>query len=229
MYQDLRLPARALPAGTVGLLASYTPGTASASDYAAASGQAEVVVYPSPSYFLIAAPAMTISRGSTTGNTVQVKVRPYRGFTGRVTLTAAITGSPKIVHDLPRLSVGLTNPVNITGDSAGVAVLTVSTTGNVNVLARGEPGIPVSPGGGAMLAGLLLLTFPLGRKKWRQHRAVRMLYVAAVVVFSLGLMGCGFQGGLGSGQGTTPGKYTVTITGAAEGVSATGQLVVTVH
>lgn len=80
-----------------------------------------------------------------------------------------------------------------------------------------------------MLAGLLLLTFPVGRKKWRQHRAMRMLYVAAVVVFSMGLMGCGFQGGYGAGQGTTPGKYTVTITGVAKGVSATGQLVVTVR
>lgn len=230
----LTVPGGVLAAGEDVLTASYTPDAASAPYYGESSGQTQVVVYPEPSYFSIAAPAMTVARGAVTGNSIPVMVEPYRGFTGQVTLTAAITGAPKLVSDLPTLSFGATNPVEITGSAAGTAVLTVSTVGMVGLMAGSGQGLPLAPAGGVMLAGLLMLTWPTRQKKWMRegwmrHGVTRALYVAAVGMMSLSLMGCGAQKTPVSETGTTPGNYTVTVTGVAAGISSTGRFMITVQ
>lgn len=225
----LTVPGGMLTTGTDVLTARYTPDASSTAYYGDSSGQAVVVVYPEPSYFSIAVPGLTIARGDTSGNTVQVKVEPYRGFSGLVRLTAAITESPKQVHDLPRLSFGSTNPVSIAEGTAGKAELTVTTTGSASLAGGADKGIPVGPAGGVALAGLLLLNWPLRKRKWMRYRAMRALHVLGVVLLSLGLMGCGVEGAPAASRGTTPGNYIVTVKGAAKGVSATGQFVVTVR
>lgn len=225
----LTVPGGVLATGTDVLTASYSPDVASAVYYGGSSGQGKVVVYPDPAYFSIAAPGLTIARGDTSGNTVSVKVEPYRGFAGLVSLTAAITGSPKQVYDLPTLSFGSTNPVSLTGGTAGTALLTVTTTGKSSVAGGAAEEIPMGPAGGITLAGLALLSWPLRKRKWMQHRTMRALHVMGVLLLSLGLMGCGVQGAAVVGQGTTPGNYIVTVTGVATGASATGQFVVTVR
>lgn len=225
----LTVPGGVLATGSNVLTAIYTPDAASAGYYGGGSGQAVVIVYPEPSYFSIAAPAITILRGAATGNTVRVAVQPYRGFTGLVTLTAAITGAPRLVHDLPTLSFGATSPVRIVGDSAGTAILTVTTTGNAGLASGNGPEIPLAPAAGSMLAGVLLLIWPANRKRWRQSGMQRALHVTAVAACSIWLLGCGIQGRFISSAGTTPGNYTVTVIGNSEGVSATGQFVVTVR
>ncbi|MGC8548994.1 MAG: hypothetical protein ACP5M4_04755 [Acidobacteriaceae bacterium] len=223
------VPGGVLAAGTDLLTASYTPDAASASYYSAATGEAQVVVNAEPAYFSIVAPAMTIERGAITGNTVAVTVYPYRGFTGVVNLTAAVTGTPRVVHDLPRLSFGSTNPVNIVGGAAGTAILTVTTTGSGGVIAGGAAGTAAETGGGVMLAALLWMTWPVRKKRWMQRRWVRTLHSIEVGVFSLWLMGCGVTGQPEASVGTTPGTYTVTVTGAAAGVSSTGAFTITVR
>lgn len=223
------VPGGVLTAGTDVLTASYTPDVASAPYYGEGSGEAMVVVYPEPAYFSIAALAITIASGDTTGTTVTVTVTPYRGFSGWVNLTASITGAPRQVYDLPRLSFGATSPVRIADGTAGRARLTISTGGNAGLAAEGEWGIPAAPAGGAMLVALMMLTWPVRRKKWMQRRTMRMLHTGAVALFSLWLMGCGASGPLGTGTGTTPGNYTVTVTGVAGGVSSTGEFKVTVR
>lgn len=225
----LTVPGGVLTTGTDVLTARYTPDAASGAYYGDSSGQAVVVVYPEPSYFSIAVPGLTIARGDTSGNTVQVKVEPYRAFSGLVRLTAAITESPKQVHDLPRLSFGATSPVSISGGTAGTAVLTVTTTGSASLAGGVDKGIPVGSAGGVALAGLLLLSWPLRKRKWMRYRTMRALHVLGVVLLSLGLMGCGVEGAPAASQGTTPGNYIVTVTGAAKEVSGTGQFVVTVR
>ncbi len=221
----LTVPGGVLAAGTDVLTASYVPDPASAVYYDGASGQASVTVYPEPAYFSIAAPALTLRQGAATGNTVAVTVHPYRGFTGLVRLTAAITGTPRRVHDVPVLSFGATNPVRITGATPGRAMLTITTTAG-GELAAGRAGDAAAPEGGAVLAGLLLLTWPAGRKRrGLRTKRTRILYLAVVAACSLGLMGCGVQAGSGQASGTTPGDYTVTITGVSQGVSATGQFI----
>jgi hypothetical protein len=62
-----------------------------------------------------------------------------------------------------------------------------------------------------------------------QRRAMRALHTVAVAVLSLWLMGCGAPGQVDAGTGTTPGNYTVTVTGVAAGISSTGQFTVTVR
>jgi hypothetical protein len=224
----LTVPGGVLAVGTEMLTASYTPDAASAAYYSAASGQAQVVVYAEPAYFSIAAPAITLASGAITGNTVAVSVHPYQGFTGVVDLTAAVTSAPRVVHDLPRLSFGATNPVSIVGGAPGTATLTVTTTGNGGLIAEGGTGTAAAPGG-AMLAALLLMTWPVRKKSWMQHRWRRAVHSIAVGVLSLWLMGCGVTGQPEASVGTTPGTYTVTVTGSAAGVSSTGAFTITVR
>lgn len=226
---SLTVPGGVLTAGTNVLTASYTPDAASSLYYGGASGRADVVVHPAPAYFGIAGSAITLSRGQVTGNTVAVTVHPYRGFTGVVDLTAAITSAPKVVHDLPTLSFGSTNPVRIVGASAGTAILTITTTGSGGSIADGGPGSPFGSSGGVAFAVLVVMTWPVRRRKWMRHRWMRSLHLIAVGVFSLWLMGCGVTAKTGGDGGTTPGNYTVTVTGSATGVSSTGAFTVTVR
>jgi hypothetical protein len=66
----------------------------------------------------------------------------------------------------------------------------------------------VGAGGGAVLAFLLFLGIPSGRRSWKSMLGVLILMVA------LGsLAGCGGGGGGGtSNPGTTAGTYTFTVT-----------------
>ncbi len=225
----LTVPGGVLAVGTDVLTAGYTPDAASESYYSASTGQAEVVVNAEPAYFSIAAPGITIARGAVMGKTVAVTVYPCRGFSGVVDLTAAVTGAPRIVHDLPRLSFGSTNPVSVVGGAAGTATLTVTTRGSSGLIAYGGAGSAAAPGGGGMPVALLLMTWPVRKKRWMRKRWMRALHSIGVGVFSLWLMGCGVTGQPGAGVGTTRGRYTVTVTGVAAGVSSSGALTITVR
>jgi hypothetical protein len=223
------VPGGMLATGTNVLIASYTPDAASAVYYAAGTGQSVVEVYPEPAYFSLAAQGITVARGETVGNQVAVRVQPYRGFTGLVLLTAAVTRAPKVVHDFPLLSFGSTNPVRILDGSAGSAILTITTSGSGGWLAKRDGERFGGSIAGWMLLGLAILTWPTRRTGWMQRRAVQTARLLIVGMFSLLLMGCGIQAQSSLGGGTTPGDYTVTVTGAGAGVSSTAEFTITVH
>jgi hypothetical protein len=175
--------------------------------------------------------AVTVTPGATTGNTSTISVTPVGGFTGSVVLTATVTSSPSGAQYAPTLTFGTTSPVSITGTAAGSATLTISTTAATSsTLVRPERfGAPWYATGGAALACILFFGIP-ARRKWR--RLFGMLTL--LVILGGGISACGGSGsGNGGGgqgiPGTTPGTYTVTITGTSGAISGTGKVTLTVQ
>jgi uncharacterized repeat protein (TIGR03803 family) len=190
-----------------------------------ANGKGTVFKLTPPS-LTITGTAAKVSPGAATTSTITVT--PGGGFTGSVVLTAAVTTSPSGTQDLPALSFGSTSPVNITGASAGTATLTITTTaptsGGLAYPARSGVG-----GYGMALALVLLVGVPACGRSGR----IRLGILVFLVIFIGGFMACGGGGGSGSGgsanPGTTPGAYTVTVTGMSGSTTATGIVTLTVQ
>ena len=219
----ITIPAGTLAPGVDLLQADYEGG-----NYAYATGQASVTVTGPPG-FMINGSAVTLLPGATTGNTSSIYVTPANGFTGTVTLTAAVTSSPSGAVDPPTLSFGSTSTVNISGTNAGIATLTIATTAPVvcSQAHQTHREVPWYTGGGAILACLMLLGTQARCRRWRTAFAMPALLVTLMG----GWLACG--GGNGSNcnatPGTTPGSYTITVTGTSGATTATGPVALTVQ
>ena len=147
---------------------------------------------------------------------------------GIVTLTAAITSSPSGAQDLPTFSFGSTSPVDITGNSAETATLTIATTApNEAALAHPlRPNTRWFTSTGLLAFALFFgVGIPAPRRNWRIVLGMLVLLVALIG----GLSACG--GGSGStvsGSGTTPGTYTITVTGTSGSTTANRNVTLTV-
>jgi subtilase family serine protease len=223
---NITVPAGSLTAGNDTLTASYTPDASSSSTYNSAFGSSPVTVTAAVNpAFTISGTAVTVARGATTGNTSTITVTPSGGFTGSVTLTAAITSSPTGAQYPPTLSFGSTSPVSITGATAGTATLTVSTT----AATTGALEYPARPGarwfatGTAALACILLFGIPARRRSWRTMLGM----LALLFTLAGGILSCGGGSGVGTSNPTktTP---TVTVTPASLSITTAQPLTVTV-
>jgi hypothetical protein len=217
----------------------YVAGAAESANFPVTSGAFQTTIQARTNAFVaklnmgpsftITGAAVTINAGATTGNTSTITVTPADGFTGSVALTAAISSGPSGAQDPPAFSFGSTSPVDITGPSAGTATLTIATTAasgcaQAYQMQRGSPWYT----GGAALACVLLFGIPVGRRSRRTVPGILLLLVA----LTLGLPSCG-----GSGTstcnvpvtGTTPGIYTLTVTGTAGATTAPGTVTLTVQ
>ena len=172
-----------------------------------------------PSAFGIAGPNMTISRGALTNNTATITVTPSGGFTGKVALTAAISASPSGAVDLPTLSFGTTNLVNITPSGSGTAILTIATTPASSAALRVS--IP-----GAALALLVLFGVPAGRRRWNGW--VGMICLLFVLGAAAVACGGGSTSSVPLNPGTATGNYTITVTGTSGSLAETGSFILTV-
>ena len=210
-----------LTAGTQTLSTVFTP--TDAVDYATATTSVSIVV----TSFTLSGTAVTVARGATTGNTSTITISPHDGFTGNVTLTAAITSSPANAQDPPKLSFGSTSPVNLSGTTAGSATLTISTTAATSSSL-------VSPnrlggrwyGGGAILACLLLVCIPRRRRWFAMLGLVAILFIVAT---NIAACGGGGGGGGGGSTGTTAGSYSITVTGIVGPTTTTTTVSLTVQ
>jgi len=213
----IALPAGSLTATSVTLTATYS-GDA---NYATASGTSNITVNTTVLPGLkVAASDVTVSTGATSGNTSTVTVTPQQGFTGTVTLTAALSTQPSGATVLPSLSFAGGSTVAVSGTSAVTSVLTVSTTKASTVGStqpqRIRPWLPV---GFVSLGSLLLLH---GRLRGAARRLSALLVLLACVSM---LPGCGGASSTGSTKVTTPGtstgSYVVTVTATSGSTSAT--------
>jgi subtilase family serine protease len=173
------------------------------------------------SYALTNSGNITVTKGATTGNTSTIIVTPSGGFTGPVNLTCAI--APTAASDPASCAL---SPLSITiPSSTTTSTLSISTTA---ATAFNTPLKLFWPStGGAVLAVLFFFGVPKRRRNWLAMVGLLVLFVSGAAI------GCGGGGSSGGGTtsnpGTTPGTYTVTVTGSSGTTSKTTTVTLTVN
>jgi hypothetical protein len=207
---------------------------ATAPDYAASAVASALYTINLPPSFKISGTPVAVASGATTSNASTITVTPGGSFTGSVTLTAAITSNPANAMNPPTLSFGSTSSVSITGSSAATATLTITTTPSTMsalhpVNLRGHGWVAA---GGASLALMMFFGIPNCRRRWH----VTLGLVLILLTVTNGMVACGGGGnsphGGNSSQGspgTTPGAYTITVTGTSGPLTETGTIELTVN
>jgi trimeric autotransporter adhesin len=216
----ISISAGALAVGSDTITAAYSGDT----NYTTATASAPVTVTAIPPSFAITSSNVTIiAPGGTTNNTSTITVTPAGGFTGTVTLTAALTSSPAGAVDPPTFSFGSTSSVPVTSTTPATATLTILTSAASNASLH-LPGRLAPVSRGAILACLLAFAFPMRRRKG----VLALAFFFALLVGSLS--GCsGGSTGAPSNIGTTPGSYTVTVTGTSGTLATTSLVTLTVQ
>ena len=177
---------------------------------------------PTPSFALTASalsPA-TITRGGSATSTV--RVTPSGGFNSTVNLTCAITPATAVP---PKCNL---SSASMTGGS-GTPTLTVSTTvAAASVRPSRAPVLYY-----AMLLPLCGLTLVGASFRSRSRKPLSWLLVCLLLSGLVWLAACSSTsssgGNGGGGGGTSPGGYTVTVTGTAGALTQTQTLAVTVQ
>lgn len=180
------------------------------------------VIMTAPSFSVTKSGDITVTPGSTIGDTSTITFTPSNGFTGAVNLSCSLTSSPAGAVDVPSCSIP--SSVNITGTAAATATLTVTTTAPSSAALERPLTRFFFAGGGAILAAVFFFGIPARRRAWRT-----LLMALAAIVIASATIGCGGGGGSGSGAGgggqtnpgTTPGAYTITVKAAD---AATGNI-----
>jgi hypothetical protein len=182
-----------------------------------------------PPGFTMSSSAVTIALPGPVA-TSTITIIPGGGFAGMVTLSCAVAGGPMGGADAPTCSV--TNPPAIVGNAAVTATLTVnttaaSTTANSHLAIRNQQPRGIGIAGSTMaLASLLLFGLPI-----RQRRNLKQFGRLLITILIGATMGCGGTKTAAppANPGTTPGAYTVTITGSSGSIMATTVVTVTVN
>jgi trimeric autotransporter adhesin len=226
---SITIPANTLPVGSDIVSVTYS-GDA---NYTASSSSDLVQVTSTPPGFALKGNNLSFTAGSTGNNTSTISVTPAGGFTGQVTLTATITAAPTNAVNKPTLSFGNTSPVTIySPNNSGTATLTVTTTASTSAMlvpARRLKNGWVGITGPAL--GCVLLLMSRKRRRWQRWLGVFALCLAILS----GISACGSGGGGSNGDGgggtsgTTPGIYTITITGTSSQLTANTMISVTVN
>jgi subtilase family serine protease len=175
---------------------------------------------------------ISLNPGATTGNTSTITVTPNSaGFTGTVSLTCSI--SPTATSDAATCSFSSPS-VSLSGTTAQTSTLSIATTAAVADLTYPKIGKGkgwLGAGSGAILALLVFFGIPARRRSWRAMLGILLAMAALGVMSSCG--GGGSSGGSGgttpSNPGTTPGTYTVTVTGTSGSISQSTTVTLTVQ
>jgi trimeric autotransporter adhesin len=186
-------------------------------NYASATATITVDNTGPPAFTLSNSGTLQVNAGATTGNTMAISLTPTNDFIGTVNLSCVVNTNLANPTDLPGCTLSPA-ALNITAKTLVTSTLTVSTTA--------PTGVALGPGsfriGGltALLALLFWFGIPRRRTAW-----LRMV-IAVALPASIGVLGCGSGGGgsankLAGNSGTTPGSYSVTVTGTD---AATGKI-----
>lgn len=208
-----------LAAGTHSITAVYGGDTNFSGS--TSSALAVTVTAATPSFSIGASPSSgSVTAGGSTQTTITVT--PANGFNQQVSF--ACTG-------LPAGGSCSFTPTTVTPNgSAGTTTVTIATTAQSAAVAwpgRGLTGTRAATAF-AMLAGGLVWVFRRRRKlgEWTRGQLGVLLVVTAAALVT----GCGgSKGSTGSGGGTTPQMYTVTITATAGSESQTASYSLTVN
>jgi hypothetical protein len=201
---SITIPANSLALGADTLTVNYSGDNI----YNTSTNTAPVSV---PGFTLSATP-LSFTAGAATGNASTVTVTPIGGYTGTITLTAAVTAAPAGAVSAPTLT-GST--VMITNGSAQTGTITVATS-PIPSYVRAPGSIAwFKAAGGTTILGLMFFFLPLGTRRGRKILGVLVLVAASA--FTIAGCGISVHTGGGGGSKTTP---SVTVS-PAKGVIAT--------
>jgi len=196
---------------------NYTLNVTGTSGTQSASTTVDITIAPPAAgsgagQFTLTGTAIDIPAPGASG-TSTITITPSGGFTGTVALSCALATGPSFASDSPACSIS--QPPAIKDTQAVTATLTLSTSPAPNTAARRSL---TGLGGGAALAAVFLLFVPR-RRSWRAFLGLFMLGA-----FLVGVSGCASKVAVGpyiTTGGTTPGVYTLTVTGTSGSVQAT--------
>jgi hypothetical protein len=225
----ITIPAGSLAMGADTLTVTYTPDAQSDPVFFSATNTTTVTV-ARPS-FSITCSTVTVMPGATSGNFSNIDVAPVLGFTGTVTLSAALNSNPTGTQYPPASSFNPTNVVTLSNGNGGLTALTITTTASTTAALdpSKHSGAPWYAAGGATLACILFFGSPK-RRRW--PTILGMLALLATLcggVLSCGGGGSVTGGGGGGNSGTTAGIYTITVTGTSGANTASGTVTLNVQ
>ncbi len=172
---------------------------------------------------------LSITRTSSVTGTTNITLTPSNGFTGAVSLSCVVATSISSPNDPATCSIP--SSATISGTSAQTATLTVSTTAATAF--NDPPKLFWPTTGGAVLALLFFFVVPRRRRNWLAMLGLLVLFASAGAAIGCGGGSGGGGGGGGGGgssnPGTTPGTYTVTVTGTSGSITKTTAVTVVVN
>jgi hypothetical protein len=143
-----------------------------------------------------------------------------------ISLTCAIT--PKAASDPATCSIPVS--VTISGPMAQTTTLTVTTTAPTSALNRATELFQSSVAGTSLACIILLTGVPgLRRRCWSILGMLVLLFSVLAGAVGCGGGGNGGGGGSGGDTGTTPGTYTITVTGSSGNIVHEGTVYLTVQ
>jgi hypothetical protein len=141
---------------------------------------------------------------SGTPATSTITIASKGGFTGKVKLACSVGNGPAQGADAPTCSV--TQPEAISTTAPATSTLTIATTGTSSA-ALHIPARQLFAVGGSGTLAALLFCMPIRRRRWQGYFGLVLL-----ALLSVGASACG-SNAPAQVSGTTPGSYTVTVTG----------------
>jgi subtilase family serine protease len=212
-----------------GLFAAATaPGVSLVVNAAVTSGSFTLTASPSA---LTVSPVSSNNGTPNTGTvTSAIAATPTDSFAGIVALTCAISPSTTVPPTC------LVSPTSVNVTATATSTLTISYVGSTtNCVTNGEAtpsSIRAAYFGPAAFA-LLLLLLPFRKRKSIRNLACIVLLITGIAT----LNGCGGNSSTGGGGacsnvisgGTTPGSYTVTVTGTSGSITQTATVALTVN
>ena len=217
-----------LPLGSNSITADYE-GDAY---FSSSTSPSVVVTVHGPSFSLSNGGGITVTPGGSANNsTSTITVTPEYGFTGTVKLSCAVSTTMSNPVDPPTCSIP--SSVSISGSTAGTATLTVNTTASSSNSASNVPlDGPSGPAGGVTLG--ILSFFAVTARKRKPWLGIGIFFVlmtlaVAGVGCGGGAVGTGGTGGSSGSAGTTPGSYSITVTGVSGSLSETTAVSLTVN
>jgi len=163
--------------------------------------------------------SITLTSGSTTGNTAQFSFNPIGAFTGTVNLTCSISGGAAMYP--PTCSL---NPASftLTPGTPQISMLTIFTTTPHAI--TGDPEQAFASRTGGVILALLVCMLPFHRRRFIRPLMVVFFLMGALTALS----GCGSNSGAAPVPPGSQGSYIITVTGTSgtETVSTTIPLTV---
>ena len=166
-------------------------------------------------------PLTAIKAGSSSTSTVTIT--PSGGSTGAVALWPA---PYHLSHPAQRtlLLARLINRRPSRAPSLSAVTLTIKTSGASSAAVQSPIRKIFAIGGETLAAAVLLFFFPMRRRRWQSLVGILALLSLLTAVSGCGGASTPVSTGGGSSTGTTPGNYTITVTGTSGTTTATAAI-----